>query len=90
LREVTRKSSSHTRRSAAARIGGQRKHLRPLSPEEPAQHQRDRPGEVIRSEVGRIGGATMTVYTNDFQGSQKQIQIQLRGGTPPRSPWPLR
>jgi HAE1 family hydrophobic/amphiphilic exporter-1 len=39
-------------------------------------------GEVIRTEVGRIGGATMTVYTNDFQGSQKQIQIQLRGGTP--------
>ena len=24
----------------------------------------------------------MTVFTNDFQGSQKQIQIQLRGGTP--------
>ncbi len=39
-------------------------------------------GERIRTEVGRIGGATMTVYTNDFQGSQKQIQIQLRGGTP--------
>src|SRR6478672_10031990 len=39
-------------------------------------------GEVIRNEVLRIGGATMTVFTNDFQGSQKQIQIQLRGGTP--------
>jgi len=39
-------------------------------------------GEKIRNEVLRIGGATMTVFTNDFQGSQKQIQIQLRGGTP--------
>ncbi|HEY8165829.1 MAG TPA: efflux RND transporter permease subunit [Gemmatimonadaceae bacterium] len=39
-------------------------------------------GQTIRREVGRIGGATMTVFTNDFQGSQKQIQIQLRGGTP--------
>jgi HAE1 family hydrophobic/amphiphilic exporter-1 len=39
-------------------------------------------GQTIRREVGRIGGATMTVFTNDFQGSAKQIQIQLRGGTP--------
>src|SRR6476646_8709476 len=39
-------------------------------------------GRQIRTEVGRIGGATMTVFTNDFQGSMKQIQLQLRGGTP--------
>src|SRR4029078_11413506 len=39
-------------------------------------------GEKIRNEVIRIGGATLTVFTNDFQGSQKQIQIQLRCGTP--------
>jgi HAE1 family hydrophobic/amphiphilic exporter-1 len=39
-------------------------------------------GERIRIEVGRIGGATMNVFTSDFQGTQKQIQIQLRGGTP--------
>ncbi len=38
-------------------------------------------GEEMRVEVGRIAGATMNVFTNDFQGSQKQIQIQLRGGT---------
>src|SRR5512141_33909 len=36
-------------------------------------------GSTIRREVGRIGGATMTVYTNQFQGQQKQIQLQLRG-----------
>src|SRR5687768_2190673 len=38
-------------------------------------------GRQLRQEVGRIGGATMSVFTNDFQGAQKQIQIQLRGGT---------
>jgi len=38
-------------------------------------------GRVLRQEVGHIGGATMSVFTNDFQGAQKQIQIELRGGT---------
>jgi HAE1 family hydrophobic/amphiphilic exporter-1 len=36
-------------------------------------------GTTIRKEVGRIGGATMTVYTSQFAGQQKQIQLQLRG-----------
>jgi HAE1 family hydrophobic/amphiphilic exporter-1 len=39
-------------------------------------------GQIVRKEVGRIGGATMTVYTSQFAGQQKQIQLQLRGGTP--------
>jgi HAE1 family hydrophobic/amphiphilic exporter-1 len=39
-------------------------------------------GRMLRQEVGRIGGATMSVFTNDFQGAQKQIQLQLRGGSP--------
>ncbi len=39
-------------------------------------------GRLLRTEVGKIGGATMNVFTNDFQGAQKQIQLQLRGGTP--------
>ena len=38
-------------------------------------------GRLLRGEVGRIGGATMSVFTNNFGGAQKQIQIQLRGGT---------
>jgi HAE1 family hydrophobic/amphiphilic exporter-1 len=38
-------------------------------------------GRQLRQEVGLIGGATMSVFTNDFQGAQKQIQIELRGGT---------
>ncbi len=39
-------------------------------------------GRVLRSEVDKIGGAKISVFTSDFQGTQKQIQIQLRGGTP--------
>ncbi len=39
-------------------------------------------GRQLRQEVGRIGGATMSVFTNDFQGAQKQIQLQMRGGSP--------
>jgi hydrophobic/amphiphilic exporter-1 (mainly G- bacteria), HAE1 family len=38
-------------------------------------------GRQLRREVGHIGGATMSVFTSDFGGAQKQIQIQLRGGT---------
>jgi HAE1 family hydrophobic/amphiphilic exporter-1 len=38
-------------------------------------------GRLLRQEVGHIGGATISVFTNDFQGAQKQIQIELRGGT---------
>src|SRR5215210_4505495 len=39
-------------------------------------------GRELRKEVGLIGGATMSVFTNDFQGAQKQIQLQMRGGSP--------
>ena len=39
-------------------------------------------GRILREEVGHIGGATMSVFTNDFQGAQKQIQLQMRGGSP--------
>src|SRR4051812_20566686 len=38
-------------------------------------------GRQLRKEVGRIGGVEMSVFTNAFGGDQKQIQIQLRGGT---------
>jgi HAE1 family hydrophobic/amphiphilic exporter-1 len=33
----------------------------------------------MRAEVRQVGGATVSVFTNDFQGDQKQIQLQLRG-----------
>ncbi len=37
-------------------------------------------GMVMRDEVAKIGGAKASVFTNQFSGAQKQIQIQLRGG----------
>ncbi len=33
----------------------------------------------LRIDMASIGGAVASVYTNDFNGDQKQIQIQLRG-----------
>ena len=35
----------------------------------------------IRSEVQRMGGATFTVFTSEWGGQQKQIQLQLRGAS---------
>lgn len=37
---------------------------------------------MLRGEVSRIGGATAAVFTSDFGGNQKQIQLQLRGTDP--------
>ena len=37
-------------------------------------------GQRIRDEVKKVGGVTASVFTSDFAGDQKQIQIQLRGG----------
>ena len=39
----------------------------------------DELGEAFRVDMARIGGAVVSVYTNDFNGDQKQIQLQLRG-----------
>src|SRR5260370_38655850 len=47
-------------------------------------------GRELRKEVGHIGGATMSVFTNDFQGAQKQISwscgaVRLSASPSPRS-----
>ncbi|MCO4100467.1 MAG: efflux RND transporter permease subunit [Gemmatimonas sp.] len=34
---------------------------------------------VLRNDVERIGGAQISVFTNDFAGQQKQISMELRG-----------
>ncbi|MCC7052433.1 MAG: efflux RND transporter permease subunit [Gemmatimonadaceae bacterium] len=39
----------------------------------------DAVAEQFRRDMATIGGATASVYTNDFNGDQKQIQFQLRG-----------
>jgi HAE1 family hydrophobic/amphiphilic exporter-1 len=36
-------------------------------------------GAKVRTQVERIGGATAVVFTNEWGGQQKQIQLQLRG-----------
>ncbi len=36
-------------------------------------------GNEVRFEVERIAGADVSVFTNDFSGAEKQIQLQLRG-----------
>lgn len=36
-------------------------------------------GDVMRKEVAGIGGASVSLYTNDFAGQQKQISLELRG-----------
>ena len=34
---------------------------------------------ALREDVKRVGGAQVSVYTNDFAGEQKQISLELRG-----------
>ena len=47
------------------------------------KHERTRGAEAIgaalREDMKRIGGASISVFTNDFAGEQKQISLQLRG-----------
>lgn len=37
---------------------------------------------MMRTTVKGIGGVTASVFTSGFQGAQKQIQVQMRGGSP--------
>jgi HAE1 family hydrophobic/amphiphilic exporter-1 len=39
-------------------------------------------GAVLREELSTIGGATVAVFTTDWAGGRKQVQIQLRGTDP--------
>jgi HAE1 family hydrophobic/amphiphilic exporter-1 len=36
-------------------------------------------GQRVREEVAAIGGATVSVFTSDFAGEDKQISLELRG-----------
>ncbi|HEY0931102.1 MAG TPA: efflux RND transporter permease subunit [Gemmatimonas sp.] len=46
-----------------------------------AKGQRDAEtlGAAVRKDVEQIGGATVSVFTNDFAGQEKQISLELRG-----------
>jgi HAE1 family hydrophobic/amphiphilic exporter-1 len=39
-------------------------------------------GAILRSEVSRVGGASVSVFTSGFGGAMKQIQIEMRGEDP--------
>ena len=39
-------------------------------------------GAILRREVGRVGGARVSVFTSGFGGAMKQIQIEMRGEDP--------
>ncbi|HVE77714.1 MAG TPA: efflux RND transporter permease subunit [Gemmatimonadaceae bacterium] len=50
-----------------------------LTKRDERKHDAEAIAAEMRDDVKVIGGATAAVFTNDFQGDQKQIQIQLRG-----------
>ncbi len=50
-----------------------------LSPKGTRDRSAEQVGDAIRVQVERIAGADISVYTNDFAGAEKQIQLQLRG-----------
>jgi HAE1 family hydrophobic/amphiphilic exporter-1 len=39
-------------------------------------------GTILRQELGRVGGASVSVFTSGFGGAMKQIQIEMRGQDP--------
>ena len=47
------------------------------------KHERTRSAEdiaaILRAETARLAGVTLAVFTNDFGGGRKQLQLQLRG-----------
>ncbi len=50
-----------------------------LTPKNSRERSAEAIGAALRTEVSRIAGADISVYTNDFGGEQKQIQLELRG-----------
>jgi HAE1 family hydrophobic/amphiphilic exporter-1 len=50
-----------------------------LKPRDKRKRTATQIGAAFRTEVAKIAGAQIALYTSDFAGQQKQIQIQLRG-----------
>ncbi len=50
-----------------------------LEPKGERDRSAEQIGDAVRLEVKRIAGADISVFTNDFAGAEKQIQLQLRG-----------
>jgi len=50
-----------------------------LVPKKDRQFSQDEMGRILREEVAKVGGASVSVFSGGFGGAIKQIQIQLRG-----------
>ncbi len=53
-----------------------------LIPKNERDLSQDALGEVLRKELARVGGASVSVFTSGFGGAFKQIQIEMRGEDP--------
>jgi HAE1 family hydrophobic/amphiphilic exporter-1 len=53
-----------------------------LIPKHERDLSQDELGEVLRKELTRVGGASVSVFTSGFGGAMKQIQIEMRGEDP--------
>jgi hydrophobic/amphiphilic exporter-1 (mainly G- bacteria), HAE1 family len=53
-----------------------------LIPKAKRSISQDALGSILRREVGRVGGASVSVFTSGFGGAMKQIQIEMRGEDP--------
>ena len=61
---------------AAADLGSLYVRMKPKAERRVSQSEL---GEILRSEMPQVGGATVSVFTSGFGGARKQIQLQLRG-----------
>jgi len=50
-----------------------------LVPKKDRSFSQDEMGRILREEVAKVGGASVSVFSGGFGGAIKQIQIQLRG-----------
>ena len=70
----------HDARQRRDRRRGRRQHLRAHWCRRTSAHVSvEQLAEEIRHETARMSGATISVFTSDFSGGFKQIQLQLRG-----------
>ncbi len=53
-----------------------------LIPKAERDISQDELGSILRQELGRVGGASVSVFTSGFGGAMKQIQIEMRGQDP--------
>jgi HAE1 family hydrophobic/amphiphilic exporter-1 len=53
-----------------------------LSPKNSRRRSAEEVAEAARQELGRIAGVQLAVFTSDFGGGRKQLQLEVRGDDP--------